>query len=152
MKVLCFDMDNVLVDFESALKLQPQDVLDQYKGRYDEIPGIFSTMLPMPGAIEAYHKLSMLFDCYIISTAPWENHTAWADKNLWVRKYLGEVAWKRLTLTHHKNLIRGDYIIDDRTKNGVDKFVGEHIHFGTDKFKDWNDVLDYLVGKNANTI
>jgi 5'-nucleotidase len=28
----------------------------------------------------------------------------------------------------------GDYLIDDRLKNGAGEFKGELIHFGTDKF------------------
>ena len=38
----------------------------------------------------------------------------------------------------------GDYLIDDRLRNGAEKFNGEHIHFGTEKFPDWNSVLKYL--------
>ena len=101
-------------------------------------------MIPMKGAIEAYHQLNKWFDVYICSTAPWNNHTAWSAKNLWVRKHLGDIAEKRLILTHHKNLVMGDYLIDDRLKNGVDKFTGEHIHFGTLLYPDWDSVLKYL--------
>ena len=32
-----------------------------------------------------------------------------------MKKYLGEIAYKRLILTHHKNLNFGDFLIDDRT-------------------------------------
>jgi 5'-nucleotidase len=59
---------------------------------------------------------------------------------------LGEVAYKRLILSHHKHLNKGDYIIDDRTKNGVEHFEGEHIHFGTEQFPDWDSVCGYLLG------
>lgn len=144
MKIVLFDMDNVLVDFEKALETVPESILKQYHGRYDEIPGIFKLMPPMYGAIEAFHEISKHYDVYIVSTAPWENNSAWSDKHHWVKTHLGDVAWKRLTLTHHKNLVLGDYIIDDRTKNGVDKFRGEHIHFGTDQFPDWKSVVTYL--------
>jgi len=43
-----------------------------------------------------------------------------------------------------KNLNRGDYLVDDRTRNGVEAFAGEHIHFGTERFPDWDAVLAYL--------
>jgi 5'(3')-deoxyribonucleotidase len=66
---------------------------------------------------------------------------------LWVQKYLGESAYKRLILSHHKNLNDGHYLIDDRTKNGADRFPGEHIHFGTEQFPDWNSVVSYLKAK-----
>ena len=60
------------------------------------------------------------------------------------KKFLHKEAYKRLIFSHHKNLNKGDYIIDDRTKRGVDKFDGEHIHFGTEKFPDWDTVIKYL--------
>lgn len=138
-------MDNVLVDFKSALIHINNDTLLEYEGRLDEVPGIFGIMKPIDGSIDAYHKLNKIYDCYILSTAPWENDSAWSDKIKWVKKYLGEVAHKRLILTHNKNLNKGHYLIDDRLKNGVDKFEGEHIHFQTDKFPDWDSVLTYLL-------
>ena len=45
----------------------------------------------------------------------------------------------------NKHLNKGDYLIDDRTANGADRFEGEHIQFGTDKFPNWAVVLDYLL-------
>ena len=39
----------------------------------------------------------------------------------------------------------GRALIDDRTKNGVKNFKGEHIHFGTENFINWNAVLKYLL-------
>jgi len=144
-KILYFDMDNVLVNFQSGIdQLETVDLIN-YEGKLDEVPGIFGLMDPVDGAIEAYHKLNEVYDCYILSTAPWENDTAWSDKIKWVRKYLGEVAHKRLILTHNKNLNKGDYLIDDRTKNGAGEFEGEHIHFLTKQFPNWDSVLKYLI-------
>jgi 5'(3')-deoxyribonucleotidase len=144
-KILYFDMDNVLVNFQSGIdRLETVDLIN-YEGKLDEVPGIFGLMDPVDGAIEAYHKLNEVYDCYILSTAPWENDTAWSDKIKWVRKHLGEVAYKRLILTHNKNLNKGDYLIDDRTKNGAGEFEGEHIHFLTEQFPNWDSVLKYLI-------
>ena len=128
-KILYIDMDNVLVDFPSAFCHFNEDTLKRYKHNRDEIPGIFSLMTPMPGAIDAFKELSQRFDTYILSTAPWENPSAWSDKLLWVKEHLGEIAYKRLILSHHKNLNRGDYLVDDRTKNGAEKFQGELVLF-----------------------
>lgn len=143
-KILYVDMDNVLVDFPSAFPKVAPDLLAKYEDDKDEIPGIFSLMDPLPMAIESFEQLSRIYDTYILSTSPWGNPSAWQDKLLWVKKYLGESAHKRLILSHHKNLNRGDYLIDDRTKNGADKFQGEHIHFGTNDFPDWPAVVRYL--------
>ena len=143
-KILYFDMDNVLVDFLSAVPLLSPEVLKEYDGNLDEIPGIFSLMAPLPGAIDAFNELSVLFDAYILSTAPWENPSAWSDKLLWVKHHLGDAAHKRLILSHHKNLNRGDFLVDDRTKHGADKFAGMHIHFRTEPFPDWPTVTAFL--------
>lgn len=143
-KVLYIDMDNVLVDFPSGIAQLKESVQKEFEGRLDEVPGIFALMAPMPKAIESFMELSNLFDTYILSTAPWNNPSAWSDKLIWVKNHIGEKAHKRLILSHHKNLNDGAFLIDDRTKNGADAFVGEHIHFGTHHFPDWDAVLIYL--------
>ena len=146
-KIIYVDMDNVLVDFQSAFQKLSKKVLDEYKNDKDDIPGIFALMEPMPGAIESFIELTKHFETYVLSTAPWNNPSAWSDKLLWTKNNLGEHALKRLILTHHKNLNTGDYLIDDRTKRGADSFAGEHIHFGTEKFPDWPAVMEYLRSK-----
>ena len=72
-KTVYVDMDDVLVDFQSGLDLQPEDIKKEYEGRFDEIPGLFA---------EEH------FDLYILSTAPWKNPSAWSDKVKWVTRYL----------------------------------------------------------------
>ena len=139
------DMDNVLVDFESGLAQVSEEVKLEYEGRLDEIPGLFGLMKPMSGAIEAMHELQKHFDLFILSTAPWKNPSAWSDKVSWVTKYLDDVFHKRMVITHRKDLCLGDYLIDDRGKNGTCEFSGAWIAFGSEKFPDWNSVLEYLT-------
>lgn len=134
--IVHFDMDNTLCDFHSPIK----------KGFADDMtPGYYLNMDPMPGAIKTFQKLSELFDCYILSTATWWNPDSWKEKRIWVEKHLGEAAFKRLTLTHNKNLLRGDFLIDDRIANGVDGFQGIHIHFGQAGFESMDKVLAYFL-------
>jgi 5'(3')-deoxyribonucleotidase len=94
--------------------------------------------------VVAFKILSQKYDVYILSTAPWKNTSAWSDKLEWVKKYLGEIAHKRLILTHHKDLNKGDYLIDDRPNNGASEFEGELLTFGSERFPDWDSVLKYL--------
>ena len=150
-KILYFDMDNVLVNFQSGIDQLSAETAQEYEDRYDEVPGIFALMKPIDGAVEAFEILAEYFDCYILSTAPWNNPTAWQDKIEWVHKYFGTTsetpAYKRLILSHHKNLNAGDFLVDDRIKHGVEKFVGEHIHFGQPEFPNWDVVREYLLAR-----
>ena len=147
MKRLFFDMDNVLVDFASGIAKLDAKTIQDYAGRLDEVPGIFSKMEPLPGAIDAVHRLAQKFDVYILSTAPWKNPSAWADKVTWVTRYFDDVFHKRLILSHHKDLLKGDYLIDDRPKHGAESFEGEWIQFGSDEFPNWPAVVEYLCKK-----
>lgn len=147
MKILYIDMDNVLVDFVSGLNQVERAIQEEHSGRADEIPGIFALMSPMEGALESFSELSQIFDTYILSTSPWENPSAWSDKLNWVKQHLGEPAYKRLILSHHKNLNRGDYLVDDRTKNGADRFQGQLIHFGSDEYPNWDAVTSFLMSR-----
>jgi len=108
-------------------------------------------MKPMPGAIEAFRALSAKYDTYILSTSPWSNPSASSDKVRWVHHYLGDQpdspAYKRLILSHHKHLNVGDILIDDRTHNGADRFDGELILFGSERWPNWDTVSRDLLNR-----
>ena len=150
-KRIYIDMDNVLVNFETGIKKLNPSIVEEYEGRLDEVPGIFSLMEPMEGAIDAVHTLKDKYELYILSTAPWLNSTAWSDKVLWIQNYFGRGKenpfYKRLIISHHKHLSKGDILIDDRHNNGAIDFEGEWIQFGNEKFPDWRTVTEYLLNK-----
>ncbi len=54
-----------------------------------------------------------------------------------------------MIITHRKDLVEGDYLIDDRGKNGTSEFKGEWIQFGSERFPDWKTVLDYLLNPSS---
>ena len=152
-KIVYVDMDGVICDFESAFpKLDPL-VLEHYRGQEDKIPGLFALMDPIPGAIAAVTELTGLFDTYILSTVPWGNTSGASQKIEWIQRHFGHERgsplWKRVILSHHKQLNRGDYLIDDRSRNGAQEFPlhnpgAEWIEFGSQRFPDWDAVLTYL--------
>jgi 5'(3')-deoxyribonucleotidase len=150
-KILYIDMDNTLVDFESGIARLDDMERRWFEGNLDHVPGIFSRMDPMPDAIAAFELLSTEFDTYILSTAPWFNPSAWQDKIKWVHKHFGtqdnDPAYKRLILSHHKNLNRGDFLVDDRPNNGAKDFEGDWIHFGSATFPDWEATVAYLLNR-----
>ncbi len=147
--ILYIDTDNVLVDFKTGIDKLTEEEKIKYEGRYDETPDIFSKMLPMEGAVESFKLLSKKYDVYILSTSPWENLSAWSDKLEWVKKHLGNYEYKRLILTHHKNLNKRDFLIADRTKNEAGDFDGELILYGSDEYPDWDSVVHYFINKES---
>ena len=152
MAVIYVDMDNVLVDFKSGMrKLGLPDDAE----KPDNTPGIFSAMDPMPGAVAGFNKLhEMGHEVYILSTAPWENPSAWSDKLEWVKKYLGDFAERKLILSHNKNLNQGDWLIDDRNDaNGSEYWKEEKklLHFGSHyedgtihEYRDWDAIIAFF--------
>lgn len=166
-RIIFFDMDNVLVDFQSGLDKVPQEIKAQYeddgtgKPHYDDIPGIFSLMDPMPGAIEAVKALTDCgrYELYILSTAPWGNPSAWTDKLEWVKKHLDSDRpdgnfYKRLILSHHKNLCiqRRAWLIDDRKAHGAEHFEYHLIQFGSGEFPDWNSVVNFFLNSDTSSL
>ena len=148
--IIYIDMDGVLVDFESALTKVSPEMLEKFAGEYDNIPGIFALMDPVPGALEAVDRLKGKYDLYILSSSPWENPTALGDKLAWVKKYFGgdgqeNIFFRKVIFSSVKHLNRGDILIDDRTANGAGDFLGRHIHFGSSEFPNWQSVLNSLL-------
>ena len=155
-KTLYVDMDGVLVDLEAqVLEVLPglrSIPWDQQSDAFENAikrhaPGAFCNAGMIAGANLAWPWLVKHFDVYILSTPMWDHTRSYQDKRLWVEAHLGKSAEKRLILTHNKGLVKGDYLIDDRIKHGVDQFEGEHIHFGQKGFETWFEVMNYLKQK-----
>lgn len=146
-KIVYFDMDNVLVNFQSGIDQIPIEIQNEYIGELDNVPDIFSVMKPNNEMVSLFNKMAEdeRYDVYILSTSPWDNPTAASDKVEWVKRYLPIHGYKRLILSHNKNLNMGDYLIDDRTANGAGEFIGEHIHYGTEKFPTVKSIEKYLL-------
>lgn len=143
-KIVYVDMDGVVADFDKAFPLVAEKTW--VEGCEKKVPeGFFLNLEPIDGAVEALHKLSALgYDLYFLSTPQWSNPDCWKEKRLWVEKHFGELMFKRLILTHNKGLLKGSYLIDDRIQNGVDAFEGQHIHFGSNTYPDWESVVELL--------
>lgn len=148
-KVIYIDLDGVIVDLIGQMNIELEatsKVYDDPTDLIDDSETIFINAKPIPHALEAIAELEKHYDVYILSTAPWHNVHSWSQKRLWVEKYMPTM-FKKLILTHHKQQLIGDYLIDDRLKNGAAEFRGEHIHIFTEKYPNWQNVIDYLIKK-----
>ena len=118
-----------------------------YREDPDTIPGLFKNLQPLKDAISSVNKLlsSNKYEVYFLSTAPWNNTSAWTDKRIWLEEQFGDKINRKLILTHRKDLVKGDILIDDRPNNGAKDFEGEWIHFGSKDFPNWDSVIKYLM-------
>jgi 5'(3')-deoxyribonucleotidase len=157
-KIVYIDMDGVIVDFGKAIKdwfEKHPHLEERYKTHPDHIQGLFRIAPPIKGAIEAIKKLhnSGKYELFIATSAPWGNPQSLTDKRFWLEDYFDNIFHKRLFTTHRKDLLMGDYLIDDRLKNGAGDFKGKLLRFGYDwennnspnEYPDWDSILDYLL-------
>lgn len=160
-KIVYIDMDGVIVDFKDAIEVaynKNPEFKEKYKKNPDEIPGIFKNPKPIEGAIKAVNKMaeSGKYNLFIATSATWNNPESALHKRLWIEKYFKDLFKKRLITTHRKDLLIGDYLIDDRLKNGASDFKGELLSFGWayeknnykggwNEYKTWGDILDKLL-------
>jgi 5'-nucleotidase len=155
-KILYLDMDGVVADFDKAIDsfcfdLESYKTSPIFESRGQKVkavctahPEIFHDLPVIEGAVEATKKLFELYEVYFLSTAMWNIPISFTGKRHWLEKHFGELATRRLILTPRKDLNIGDFLVDDRLKNGVTEFKGIHIHFGTPQFPNWEVTLKYL--------
>lgn len=142
--IIYVDMDGVLVDFNSGVAQLPDDLRKEYEPDFDYVPGIFATMDPMPGAIDACKILFAKYEVYFLSAPSRKNPSCYTDKHNWIAFHVGENYAQYMILSRHKHLQRGDYLIDDRP---VPNFKGKQLLFGSPEFPDWNAVLNFFNTK-----
>jgi 5'-nucleotidase len=139
------DMDGVLCDYMKSFKS------DLEKNPLQRFPqsqwGFFSKLEPIKDSIISFKKLFNQYDVWILTRPSFKNINCFSEKADWVQNHLGYDVLEKLILCGDKSLLKGDYLIDDMIGHGQEKFEGEHIRFGSDKFPNWDSVLEHLKNK-----
>ena len=135
------DMDGVISDFEKAAK----------EGGFDKRPDLYvnyRNLEVIEGAIESVAKLNTDHEIFIASTPPWTRPEVWGHKREWLEEHFPYLK-RKLILTHRKDLLIGDILIDDSKYRGQPDFKGNWFWFNKDwDNRNWKACLEYI--KNLN--
>ena len=135
-------MDGVIANFAKAAK----------EGGWEHRPDKhvdYRNLEVMPGANEALMKLNEDFDIFIASTPPWARPDMWGAKREWLEQHFPWLT-RKLILTHRKDLLIGDILIDDSRWRGQPDFQGDWLWFGTSqRVLDWPSTLELIYKRYA---
>ena len=141
-KTIFIDMDGVIANFAKAAK----------EGGWDHRPDRhvdYGNLEVMPGAKDALIRLNHDFDIFIASTPPWDRPSMWSAKREWLGEHFPYLK-RKLILTHRKDLLIGDILIDDSRWRGQPDFKGDWLWFGTaQRCIDWPSTLELIYKRYA---
>ena len=148
-KRIFIDMDGVISDFETGAK---DEALKKGVPKLSR-PDLFvdyRNLDIIPGAVEAVYKLNQDFDVFIATTPPWDRPEVWGHKREWLEEHFPYLK-RKLILTHRKDLLIGDILIDDTRFRGQPDFKGNWFWFNKDwNNRNWNACLEYIKNLNDN--
>lgn len=140
---ILIDMDDTLVDYTGAFNLAltlcpkisyPQSQLD-----------FFRNLQPLPNAVETVLWLYDWFEVWIATAPSIKNPLCYTEKRVSIERHFGLSMAERLIICPDKSLLIADVLIDDmNTGRGQDRFAGQHIHFGSEDWKDWKTIRKYF--------
>ena len=125
------DMDGVIADFEKA-----SNEFQRIHGKTNRPDKWvdYRNLDVIEGAIEAVAKLNADHEVFIASTPPWTRPEVWGHKREWIGEHFPYLK-RNIILTHRKDLLIGDILIDDSRYRGQPDFQGEWYWFN----KNWNN-------------
>ena len=136
-KIIYVDMDGVISDFDKAAK----------EGGWTHSPDLkvnFRNLELIPGAQDALIRLNQDFDIFIATTPPWSRPKVWGEKREWIEEHFPWLK-RKMVLTHRKDLLIGDILIDDSRWRGQPDFKGDWFWFNKDwDTKNWDACLEWI--------
>ena len=133
------DMDGVISDFKQGQEYQGYKL-----SKRPDLVVNYRTLPVMEGATKALAKLNADHEIFVASTPPWTRPEVWGHKREWLEEHFPYLK-RKLILTHRKDLLIGDVLIDDTRFRGQPDFQGNWFWFNKDwSNRNWNACLEYI--------
>jgi 5'(3')-deoxyribonucleotidase len=133
------DMDGVIADFKQGQEYQGYKL-----SKRPDLVVNYRTLPVMEGATKALAKLNADHEIFVASTPPWTRPEVWGHKREWLEEHFPYLK-RKLILTHRKDLLIGDVLIDDTRFRGQPDFQGNWFWFNKDwSNRNWNACLEYI--------
>jgi hypothetical protein len=140
------DMDHTFCDFNSSLAIWKDFALTETESKWPwSMPGFFSSMKPMPGALEFWNEFYDKCDLWFLTRPSIQNRHCYTEKADWIYRYLGEKGVEKLILSPRKDLLIGDILIDDFDNCGQPTFLGEWWRFGYPTIPGYLNCIDWAM-------
>jgi 5'(3')-deoxyribonucleotidase len=126
-------------------------VMERLKG-----PGFFRHLPVMEDAVDVLRALNERYEVYIVSAAM-EFPNSLKDKYDWLMEHFPFLSWRQLALCGSKDLIHGDYMIDDHVKN-LKGFKGKPYIFTAahnlqvteyERINNWKEAREIFLGRGV---
>ena len=138
-------MERIIIDMDEVIADPMGDMIEWYKKEYGQnvdwdkmlagswvkgfpeehqplimqrlmSPGFFRNLPVMEDSIDVLRELNQRYEVFIVSAAM-EFPNSLKDKLEWLMEHFPFFTWRQLALTGSKDLVFGDYMIDDHVKN-----------------------------------
>ena len=150
-RAIRFDGEHQLNDHTFLWTLLPvmQWIDDRQEGRskrtllveMDDVLRDTRNDLPVGEAFKVFHRLSEMYDTYIVCREDPNKPDRWGEHLKWAGDHIGVPAWNRVLVGNHFFLLMGDYLL---TRTDCDDFMGTVLKFGEDPLRTWADVLTFF--------
>jgi 5'(3')-deoxyribonucleotidase len=115
-------------------------------------PGFFRHLPVMKDSVDVLRALNDRYELFIVSAAT-EFPNSLKDKLEWLEEHFPFLTWKQVALCGSKDLVFGDYMIDDHLKN-LKGFKGKPYLFtaahnlevtGYDRINNWQEAAEIFL-------
>ena len=117
--------------------------------RHVQSPGSCQSISPYPGAKEGLDSLREVADVHVVTTPLVGSHSWQSERTEWLRTHFN-IHHEDVTFTHKKDLVRGDFIVDDKPEH-VDRPGGMlwdqpyNRHALCFRFTRWESVISWVT-------